>query len=199
MSKGGSSSNTSTSQTQTTTPTAATLSALTGNLTSAQNLSQTGYSPLTGGQITGLLSPYLSSAVGSTAAAIENQREQEIAQNGLSAAASGDYNSTGRNVENALTSQLSGQTLASTVSQMENQGFQQAENTAETQNQAQNNFPLALQALLNSATQTQAAAGGSTTSGSGTQKQNSTNYSLNLSNVLSGTAGSPLGPLAFAI
>ena len=199
MSKGGSSSTSSSSQTQTTTPTAASLSALSGNLASAQKLSQTGYSPLTGGQITGLLSPYLSSAVGSTAAAIENQREQEIAQNGLSAAASGDYNSTGRNVENALTNQLSGQTLASTVSQMENQGFQQAETTAQSQNQAQNNFPLALQALLNSATQTQAAAGGSTTSGSGTQQQNTSNYSLNLANVLSGTAGSPLGPLSFAI
>ena len=199
MSKGGSSSTSSSSQMQTTSPTAATLGALTGNLTNAQKLSQTGYSPLTGGQITGLLSPYLSSAVGSTSNALLNLNQQEQSQNGVSAAASGDYNSSRLGVQNALTSQLTGQTLASTVSQMENQGFQQAENTAETQNQAQNNFPLALQALLNSATQTQAAAGGSTTSGSGTQKQDTSNYSLNFGNLLSGTAGSPLGPLSFAI
>jgi len=107
------------------------------------------YSPLTAGQISTYENPYQSDVINSTMAALQNQNQQQTSQNGLTAGASGDYNSNRLGVQNALTNQLYSQTAAQTLAQLENQNYNQASTTAQTENTAQNQYPLAIQALLN--------------------------------------------------
>lgn len=124
--------------------------ALLGNYAGAQNTASTAkYTPLSGSLIGQYENPYQSDVTNSTMAALNEQNQEQNSQNGVSAAASGDYNSDRLGVQNAETNRLYSQTAAQTLAQLNSANYTQATNTAQTQNTAQNNWPLVLQQLLN--------------------------------------------------
>jgi len=179
MSGGGSSSNSQQQSQETSAINPQVLSDVLGNYSNAQSgIGSSTYSPLTAGQISTYENPYQSDVVNSTMAALQNQNQQQTSQNGLAAGASGDYNSNRLGVQNALTNQLYSQTAAQTLSQLENQDYNQASSTAQTENTAENQYPLAIQALLNqtlglgTANQSQG-----TSSGSGSSSSYNANFS----------------------
>ena len=107
------------------------------------------YTPLSGSLIGQYENPYQADVTNSTMAALNEQNKEQTSQNGVGAAASGDYNSSRLGVQNAETNRLFGQTAATTLAQLNSANFGQASQTAQTENTNQNNWPLVLQQLLN--------------------------------------------------
>jgi hypothetical protein len=116
----------------------------------AQASLPTSYSPVTGGQINSFMSPYTSSVVNATLA--ENNQNQQLALNQINdqAQKAGAFGGTRQAVADALTTGQFDLNNQQTVAGLNNQNYSQALQAAMTQNQAENQYPLAVQGLLGS-------------------------------------------------
>jgi len=106
------------------------------------------YSPVTGGQIDGFLNPYTSSVIDATTA--RNARNQQMALNQIDdqAQKAGAFGGTRQAVADSLTRGQFDLNNQQTAADLNTQNYSQALSAAMTQNQAINQYPLALQGLL---------------------------------------------------
>ena len=184
MSFGKSSSKNQSQSTSQSTQNPAILAALLGNYGSTERFAGGDtYSPLTASQIQGYESPYTSSVINATTAALQNQTSQQIAQGDLSASASGAFNGDRVGVQDAVTQNLANQNLASTTATLENQGYQTALGTAQTENTAQNQFPIVLRQLVNQSLGLAGDPSDSTSQSTGSGSSSSVNGAVSIPNI----------------
>jgi hypothetical protein len=148
----------------------------------AQATLPTSYSPVTGSQINGFMNPYTSSVIDATTQ--QNNQNQQLALNqiGDQAQKAGAFGGTRQGVAEALTRGQFDLNNQQTTAQLNSQNYSQALAAATAQNQAENQYPLAVQGLLG-----QLAAGTQTNS---TGKATSTTLSVNP------TLSTPLGSIS---
>lgn len=106
------------------------------------------YSPVTGSQIDGFANPYTSSVIDATTA--RNTQNQKMALNQIDDAAqrAGAFGGTRQAVADALTRGQFDLNNQQTAAALNNQNYDQALSAAMMQNQAINQYPLAVQGLL---------------------------------------------------
>jgi hypothetical protein len=119
-----------------------------GVFQNAQSSLPTSYSPVTGSQINSFMSPYTSSVISATQA--QNNQNQQLALNQLGdqAQAAGAFGGNRQAVAQALTLGQYDMNNQQMAAQLNNQNYSQALNAATTQNQQENQYPLAVQSLL---------------------------------------------------
>lgn len=130
------------------------------------SLGNSQYKPITGADIQGFQSPYQSQVM--DAFHKSNDQSRMMAQNSDTdrAISQGAFGGTGLDVAHALTNGQYDLNSGNFDANLLNQGFNTALGAAQTQNLAQNQYPLAIQQLLgNLAGQTQTNTKGSSTSG----------------------------------
>jgi len=106
------------------------------------------YSPVTGGQIDGFLNPYTASVIDATTQ--RNAQSQRMALNQIDDAAqkAGAFGGTRQAVADSLTRGQYDLNNQQTAAALNSQNYSQALQAAMTQNQAINQYPLAVQSLL---------------------------------------------------
>ena len=106
------------------------------------------YSPVTGSQIDGFMNPYTSSVIDATTA--RNSQNQQMALNQIDdqAQKAGAFGGTRQAVADALTRGQFDLNNQQTTAALNSQNYSQALSAAMTQNQAINQYPLAVQSLL---------------------------------------------------
>ncbi len=124
------------------------------------------YAPVTGSQIDGFMNPYTSSVVNATTA--ENNQNQQMALNQLGdqAQKAGAFGGSRQGVAEALTLGQYDLNNQQTTAALNSQNYSQALQAAMTQNQQENQYPLAVQGLLGQlaqGTQTNSSGSSSTT------------------------------------
>jgi hypothetical protein len=125
-------------------------SALLGNFGHAQDLvAGSSYKPVGASDIAGFSNPFTSGVIDTTNSNLDLQRQQQLEQNAGAAVASHAFGGDRATVADALTNEAFDRTKASTDAGLNAADFQQALGAAQTQNTAQNAYPLTLQELLN--------------------------------------------------
>lgn len=111
-------------------------------------LGNSSYKPVSSEQISGYMNPYTSSVIDATLA--RSNQNQQLALNGNqdNAIRSGAFGGTGLSVQNALTQGQYDMNNQATIAGLNSDNYDQALQTAVGQNQAANQYPLAIQALL---------------------------------------------------
>lgn len=129
------------------------------------------YSPLTGAQIQAQMNPYDDQVVATTQADLERQRQMAVNATGDAAQAAGAFGGSRHGVAEGATNEAAQRTAAGILAQLRQQGFSQAQEVAQEENTAANNYPLLLQQLLNGTLST--VQGNTTTTGTGTSTSSS--------------------------
>ena len=116
--------------------------------TAVSTLGNKSYTPLTGAQIQGYESPYQSQVINAFNAS--NEQARQMAQNGNTdqAISQGAFGGSREGVAQALTNGQYDLNSANFSSNLLNQGYNTALQTAQTENAAANQYPLAIQQLL---------------------------------------------------
>jgi len=134
----------------------------------------TAYSALSGSQINNYMNPYQSAVTDATLKNLDTSRQMALNQNNDQAIKAGAFGGTGASVERALTQGQYDQNAATTLAGLNSSNYAQALQTAQAENTASNQYPLAIQQLLG-----QLAQGTSTTSkGSSTPSEMQTGGQL---------------------
>jgi hypothetical protein len=114
----------------------------------AQSSLPTSWSPVTGSQINGFMSPYASSVIRAPQAQANQNQQMALNQLGDQAQAAGAFGGSRQGVAEALSEGQFDLNNQQTAAQLNNQNYSQALNAAMTQNQQANQYPLAVQTLL---------------------------------------------------
>lgn len=121
------------------------------NYGQAQNLvDNSSYKPLSASEISNYENPYTSEVVGTTNQELQQQNQIANQANQESATTQGAFGGDRASVLQALTNLGYSQAEAQADAGLNAQGYQNATTTAQTENTNQNQYPLLLQALLNS-------------------------------------------------
>ncbi len=107
------------------------------------------YKPISGSDITGFENPFTKDVIGASDANVDLGTQQQLQRNAGQAVAAHAFGGDRGVVADALTQEAAARTKASTDAGLNAADFQQALGAAQTQNQQQNQYPLALQELLN--------------------------------------------------
>ncbi len=114
----------------------------------AQASLPTSYSPVTGSQINGFMNPFQSSVIDATTARNNQNQQMALNQIGDQAQAAGAFGGTRQAVAEALTRGQFDLNNQQTTAGLNSQNYSQALQAATTQNQQENQYPLAVQGLL---------------------------------------------------
>lgn len=114
----------------------------------AQASLPTAFSPVTGSQIDGLMNPYASSVINATTAHSNQNQQMALNQIGDQAQKAGAFGGSRQGVAEALTRGQFDLNNQQTTAALNTQNYSQALSAAMTQNQQQNQYPLAVQSLL---------------------------------------------------
>jgi len=133
--------------------------------TNAQVALPASYSTLTPAQIQAQQNPYTQDVVNATTKAFNQNAAVDQQHVNDQAIAAGAFGGSRHGVQAGVTAAQDQLGLSQQVAQLNSQGFTQAQQTAEQENQNANQYPLAIQALLGQL----AANTGSKTTGSGMQ------------------------------
>lgn len=123
------------------------------------------YTPLTGTEIQSYENPYTQSVINSTLALSNQNQAQALNANKDAAIKAGAFDTSGLGVQNALTQGQYDLNNQQTIAGLNAANYSQALQTAQSENQAANQYPLAIQALLGNLAQgTQSNSSGKSTS-----------------------------------
>lgn len=118
------------------------------NYDSAQGLTPN-YTPTSAAQIQGFMNPYVDNVVDASMGDAERARQMAVNNTADAATAAGAFGGSRHGVAEALTNQGALQQFGLLSAQLRAQGFDQARDAAQQENQLQYMYPLQRQGLLN--------------------------------------------------
>lgn len=151
-------------------------STLYDNIGRAQQLAGRAYTPLSGQQIAQYQNPYQEQVIDNTIT--DWNRGRQIAANGVADKyqRAGAFGGTREAVAQGVAQGEAERTLGSLIANLNAQGFAQALQTAQAENQQANQYPLLLQQLLNQSVGLIPNHGTTNSTGSGVQKGKNWNF-----------------------
>lgn len=152
--------------------------ALYGNIADTQNFAKTPYQALTGDQINQYKNPYDSAVRDATMADLERARQTAQIDNDVSAQKAGAFGGSRHGILGAQTNSEYDRNTAGILGALNQQGYSQALQTAQTENTQANDYNLQLRQLINQALGLVPSYGTTKGSQSGTQFGLTANYTF---------------------